>query len=562
MANAPAESLSPLDTFPRRHTGSGQRDLEAMLKVVGAASLEELTAQTVPAAIRSAKALNLPQALSESGALAELRAMAQKNKVHKSFIGMGYYDTITPPVILRNIMENPGWYTQYTPYQAEISQGRLEALLNFQTMITDLTALPVANASMLDEATVAAEAMNMCHASNPDRNVFFVSDNCHPQTIAVVKTRAKWLGIEVVVGNEGDLFHDSLSQNIRPKHLCGILVQYPGTDGRIEDYGQLTELAHNDGILVVAATDLLALTLIKPPGEWDGGGADIAVGSAQRFGVPMGFGGPHAAFMACKQEFTRKLPGRIVGVSRDVHGNPAYRLSLQTREQHIRREKATSNICTAQVLLAIMASMYAVYHGPEGLKAIATRVAKLTGLVVAELSDIGVERKAEPFFDTIAISVSPSYRKAIEQLSVTRGMNFRYQSDKVIISLDETCTVEDVGEILTVLSDAAKSAGVELTEYGLDGSQFNWGNSQRTSPILTHPIFNSYHTEHEMLRYINRLQAKDLSLTTSMIPLGSCTMKLNATSEMIPVTWKEIGGLHPYAPADQTTGYQEIFKTL
>ncbi|HEY4330765.1 MAG TPA: glycine dehydrogenase, partial [Phycisphaerae bacterium] len=389
-----ASGLDPLDTFPRRHLGSGEADVAAMLQAVGAGSLEELTAQTVPAGIRLKKPLNLPAALGETAALEELWGLANKNKVNRSFIGMGYYDTITPPVILRNILENPGWYTQYTPYQAEISQGRLEALLNFQTMVSDLTGLPVANASMLDEATAAAEAMNMCHSSaagsGSDRNVFFVSENCHPQTIAVVKTRAKWLGIEIVVGDEGDLFHDSLSLGVSPKSLCGILVQYPGTDGRIENYDALTEQAHNDGILVVAACDLLALTLIKPPGEWGGDGADIAVGSAQRFGVPMGFGGPHAAFMACKTEFTRKLPGRIVGISRDVHGNAAYRLAIQTREQHIRREKATSNICTAQVLLAIMAGMYAVYHGPEGLKEIATRIQRFTSILRDSLSKHGL----------------------------------------------------------------------------------------------------------------------------------------------------------------------------
>ncbi len=565
----PTTTLAPLDTFPRRHIGPSDTDIASMLQTIGADSLDTLTNQTVPPSIRLKAPLNLPAALTESEALAELRAIASKNKVQKSFIGMGYYDTITPPVILRNILENPGWYTQYTPYQAEIAQGRLEALLNFQTMVSDLTALPMANASMLDEATAAAEAMNMCHSiksgeeGGAGRNTFFVSENCHPQTIAVIKTRAKWLGIEVVVGDEGDLFHDSISLPVSPKSLCGILVQYPGTDGRIENYDDLTEQAHNDGILIVAATDLLALTLIKPPGEWAGGGADIAIGNTQRFGVPMGFGGPHAAFMACKTEFTRKLPGRIVGISKDTHGNPAYRLALQTREQHIRREKATSNICTAQVLLAIMASMYAVYHGPEGLKAIAMRVAKLTGMLVAELSDIGLERKAESFFDTIAISVpSEAYRKAIEKISVSREVNFRYQDDKVIISLDETSIVDDVGHILTILSDAAKSVGVELTEYCLDCSQFTWGTSERSSPFLTHPVFNSYHSEHEMLRYIHRLQAKDLSLTTSMIPLGSCTMKLNATAEMIPVSWPEFSKMHPFAPADQTAGYQELFQTL
>jgi len=521
LASQSSNNLSELDTFPRRHTGSGPKDLTAMLAAVGAASLDELTSQTVPATIRLSKPLNLPSALSESAALADLHAIASKNKVAKSFLGQGYYGTITPPVILRNIFENPGWYTQYTPYQAEISQGRLEALINFQTMITDLTGLPIANASMLDEATAAAEAMNMCHSSNPDRNTFFVSGNCHPQTIAVVKTRAKWLGINVVVGDEGDLFHDSLAQTVSPKSLCGILVQYPGTDGRIENYDTLTELAHNDDILIVAATDLLALTLIKPPGEWAGGGADIAVGSAQRFGVPMGFGGPHAAFMSCKPEFTRKLPGRIVGLSKDAHGNPAYRLAIQTREQHIRREKATSNICTAQVLLAIMASMYAVYHGPEGLTAIAKRIQYLTSILRKRLRSLGAPVTSGPIFDTIAIDCLDAADEHLER-APKRGVNIRRLNEShVAISLDETTTISDVDHLVKIFSDPSDYGdGPPLQERAdLAKSHADDENkAPRTSRFLTHPVFNQYHTEHEMLRYINRLQAKDLSLTTSMIP--------------------------------------------
>jgi glycine dehydrogenase len=558
--------LAALDTFPRRHIGPSEADVEAMLRAIGAGSPDELIAQTVPAGIRLGQPLELPAALGESEALGVLRGIASKNQLYKSFIGMGYYGTVTPAVILRNIFENPGWYTQYTPYQAEISQGRLEALLNFQTMVSDLTGLPLANASMLDEATAAAEAMHMCHSANPERKVFFVSDNCHPQTIAVVKTRAKWLGIEVVVGDEGDLFHDSLSLNVNPKQVCGILVQYPGTDGRIEDFGPLTQQCHDDDILVVAATDLLALTLIKPPGEWEGGGADIAVGSAQRFGVPMGFGGPHAAFMACKNEFTRKLPGRIVGVSKDAQGNAAYRLAIQTREQHIRREKATSNICTAQVLLAIMASMYAVYHGPEGLRSIAQRVNRLTSLLKAGLKEAGVGVGKGAFFDTLSVPVAPGTLDRLMNRATKRNVNLRLSPNggALGIALDETTSVADVDALLSIFGN--KGAWTDAKSLQADhedelDTDFPEG-LVRTTPFLTHPVFNSYHAEHEMLRYIHRLQAKDLSLTTSMIPLGSCTMKLNATSEMIPVTWPEFGNMHPYAPRDQTQGYHDLFQQL
>jgi len=557
-------ALPVLDTFPRRHIGPNPADMHAMLQALGAASIEQLIEQTIPAAIRLPKPLDLPEALSESEALAAIKTLAGKNKIYKSFIGQGYYDTITPPVILRNILENPGWYTQYTPYQAEISQGRLEALLNFQTMVSDLTALPIANASMLDEATAAAEAMSMCHSirsDEPGRDTFFVSDNCHPQTIAVIQSRAKWLGIKVIVGDESLLFTDSLALPVTPKSLCGILVQYPGTDGRIENYDALTEQAHNDDILIVAATDLLALTLIKPPGEWAGGGADIAVGSAQRFGVPMGFGGPHAAFMACKPEFTRKLPGRLVGVSKDAHGNPAIRLAIQTREQHIRREKATSNICTAQVLLAIMASMYAVYHGPEGLKAIAERVNYLTKTLAHTLRGMGYEIGGAPFFDTISVRVE-DFRQAnsILMAATAKGINLRLINPVTIgISFDEMKAPADVLPLAQLFETRNKPAVLRF--IGAPQDDLTEG-SIRTSPFLTHPVFNKYHSEHEMLRYIKRLESRDLSLTTSNIPLGSCTMKLNATAEMLPVTWAEFGKMHPFAPADQTAGYQELFKTL
>jgi glycine dehydrogenase len=550
-----ASSLSPLDTFPRRHIGPDPLEQQAMLTAIGVKSLNELIDQTLPPTIRLPKPLTLPHAHSESEALASIKTLASKNKVFKSFLGMGYYDTITPGVILRNILENPGWYTQYTPYQAEIAQGRLEALLNFQTMVSDLTALPLANASMLDEATAAAEAMNMCYSLHEDRPKFFVAHDVHPQTLGVVKTRAKWLGIAIEVGDPATLStqHSALST------FCGILLQYPTTDGQILDYGPLTEAAHQHNTQIVAATDLLALTLIKPPGEWSGGGADIAVGNAQRFGVPMGFGGPHAAFMACKSEFTRKLPGRIVGVSKDAHGNPAFRLALQTREQHIRREKATSNICTAQVLLAIMASMYAVYHGPDGLKAIAERVRTLTHTLGATLRLMDYHVLHGNIFDTLVIEPHPGTNATdLLERATQQGYNFRsLPNNRIGISLDETSTKGDIDRICTILrhlktkEDPTPKPTPPIPD-----------NLDRTSTFLTHAVFNTFHAEHEMLRYINRLQHKDLSLTTSMIPLGSCTMKLNATSEMIPVTWPEFGKIHPFAPADQTAGYQQLFTEL
>jgi glycine dehydrogenase len=523
-----------------------------MLRAISLESLADLTAQTVPAGIRLGRTLDLPEALTESQALAAIRELASKNRVNKSFVGMGYYGTITPPVILRNILENPGWYTQYTPYQAEIAQGRLEALLNFQTMVSDLTVLPLANASMLDEATAAAEAMYMCQSLHDDRKTIFVAQDCHPQTIAVVKSRAKWQGVDVLVGDVENVDDATLEK------CAGVLLQYPTSDGRIVDYAPLCERAHQHGAQVVAATDLLALTLVKPPGEW---GADIAIGSAQRFGVPMGAGGPHAAFMACKSDFTRKLPGRIVGVSKDAHGNPAYRLSIQTREQHIRREKATSNICTAQVLLAIMASMYAVYHGPDGLKAIGERVHSLAKELASELQLAGNHLLDRCVFDTIRIRPEHVRVRELLKNALAAGLNIRQVDDETVsISVDETTTQHD----LFMLMSAFRPKGGSTFAEGNAASHGTYVPSslRRTSSFLTHPVFNSYHSETEMLRYIYRLQAKDLSLTTSMIPLGSCTMKLNATSEMIPVTWPEFGNIHPYAPADQTQGYAELFKTL
>ncbi len=557
----PDERLAPTDLFVPRHIGPSDDEIQQMLGTIGLSSLDELIDQTVPASIRLKKPLKLGPPRGETETLGELRKIASKNKVFRSFIGMGYYDTITPPVIQRNIFENPGWYTQYTPYQAEIAQGRLEALLNFQTMVADLTALPLANASLLDEATAAAEAMAMCRSIHEGkRNTFIVADDCHPQTIAVVKTRARSMGIECVVGPIGQLrgtgFQpvDLSPQNTGYKpvpleKVFGVLVQYPATDGRIVDYTELVNAAHAAGALVVFATDLLALTLIQPPGEF---GADIAVGSAQRFGVPLGFGGPHAAFMSTKTEYARKMPGRIVGVSKDAHGNVAYRLAIQTREQHIRRERATSNICTAQVLLAIMASMYAVYHGPEGLKRISRRVHGLTRQLADGLRQLGLEVLTDKFFDTIRVGAG----KAALEAAQSRKRNLRaYDDGSVGISVDETTTLEDVMELI----DCFGEGDVELDFHAVDRQS---EIENRQSQYLTHPVFNTHHSETEMLRYITKLQSRDLSLAHSMIPLGSCTMKLNATSEMLPVTWDEFSKLHPFAPAQQTKGYHLLFKQL
>ena len=554
-----ASILAPTDTFVRRHVGPSGTDQRAMLETLGCDSLDELIDQTVPAAIRMKKPLPLGEPRGEFEVLADLRAIASRNKVFRSFIGMGYSDTITPPVIQRNILENPGWYTQYTPYQAEIAQGRLEALINFQTMVSDLTGLPLANASLLDEATAAAEAMAMCHAIASDdgtRNAFWVSADCHPQTIAVVQTRATALGIKIVVGAM-----DTIDWAAHP--FCGILLQYPTTDGRIIDYTNVITQAHQHGALAVVAADLLALTLIKPPGEMD---ADIAVGLAQRFGVPMGFGGPHAAYMSTKSEHARKMPGRIVGVSRDSQGKPAFRLAIQTREQHIRREKATSNICTAQVLLAVMAGMYGVYHGPRGLKRIAQRVHGATVLLARGIAAIGHEIGAEPYFDTLRVRLnrsSPLNSGSIIAAARKGGYNLRaYDDGSIGIAVDETVTAEDIDAILGFFRGAASRTGATGNhEVSPEELEFPTGVA-RTSEYLKHPVFNRYHSETEILRYMRSLEARDLSLTHSMIPLGSCTMKLNGTSEMFPVTWPEFGRLHPFAPPDQTKGYWKLFKDL
>ncbi|PTX95700.1 aminomethyl-transferring glycine dehydrogenase [Opitutus sp. ER46] len=544
--------LAPNDTFARRHLGDSSADTQAMLQILGQTSLDGLVDAAVPASIRRG-ALNLPEAASESSALGELRDLAGENKVFRSFIGLGYTDTHTPPVVQRNIFENPGWYTAYTPYQAEISQGRLEALLNFQTMVTDLTGLEIANASMLDEGTAAAEAMMMCarlkEGDLAGHRTFFVSDRCHPQTIDIVKTRAKPLGIQVVVG-------DAATYQVGAD-CFGVLVQYPDTAGSIHDFSAFFAAAHAAGAYTIVATDLLALTLLRPPGEF---GADVAVGSSQRFGVPMGFGGPHAGFLATKDAFKRQMPGRLVGVSKDAQGDPALRLALGTREQHIRRDKATSNICTAQVLLAVLASMYAVYHGPEGLKRIARRVKLLTELLAAGLRTAGAKVNAEPVFDTVMVTNVSAQR--VHAAAAARKINLRHvDAHTVGITLDETTTLDEVRTLLGCFRESAAEFEAQLA--GLQESQADFAAPfARTSAFLTHPTFNRYHTEHEMLRYIRRLEAKDLSLVHSMISLGSCTMKLNATSEMLPVSWPEFAKLHPFAPAEQARGYHKVVRDL
>jgi glycine dehydrogenase len=553
--------LNPTDTFVRRHLGPSGSEVREMLAAIGAGSLAELVRETVPASILRGAPLDLAglpadRELGEQEMLAALRRIVQRNRVCRSFLGMGYHGCITPGVIQRNVLENPGWYTQYTPYQSEISQGRLEALLNFQTMVADLTGLPVANASLLDEGTAAAEAMHLCHAqANGKRNAFFVAADAHPQTIEVIRTRAGAIGVEIRVG-------DPESADLAAGDLFGILVQYPTTDGRVMDYRPLAERAHAAGALVVAAADLLALTLLRPPGEF---GADVAVGSAQRFGVPMGYGGPHAAFLATRDEYKRQLPGRIIGVSRDRRGKAAFRMAMQTREQHIRREKATSNICTAQVLLAIMASLYAVYHGPQGLQAIARRVHALAAALAAGLRHLGFAVGREPFFDTLRVGAADAGNRSADEIlaaAEARGINLRKLGERAVgIALDETATAADVDELLAIFG-GDRAAGLSAERLARDADLAIPAPHARESAYLTHPVFNGFHTEHEMLRYIKRLESRDLSLATSMIPLGSCTMKLNATSEMIPVTWPEIGALHPFAPAGQTEGYRELFGSL
>jgi glycine dehydrogenase len=523
-----------------------------MLDTLGYDSLDALMDAVVPEDIRLERPVQLPDAMTETEVLKALREIADKNEVYRSYIGMGYSDCITPPVILRNILENPGWYTAYTPYQAEIAQGRLEALLTFQTMVSDLTGLEVANASLLDEGTAAAEAMTMSWGASKKGQgaVFMVDEQCHPQTIAVVQTRGRARGIDVVVADAGTFTFDN--------QVMGTLIQYPTTDGAILDYRELCDRAHAAGALVTVATDLLCLTMLQPPGEW---GADIAVGNSQRFGVPMGYGGPHAAFFATRDEYKRRVPGRIIGVSKDSGGKPALRMALQTREQHIRRDKATSNICTAQVLLAVIAGMYAAYHGPEGLRRIAKRVHTLTGLLADGVRRLGHRVVHSTYFDTLCIELDKAKAADVHQAARTRRMNLRSISPtRIGVSLDETTDPDDVAELLEVFAlggaapalDALQPAEDEGIPSGLE----------RTSAFLTHPVFHKYRSETEMLRYLKRLEDRDLSLTSAMIPLGSCTMKLNATTEMIPVTWAKLSGLHPFAPRDQAQGYTQLFQEL
>ena len=546
MSTSLAAVLPPADRFVSRHLGPRGADVEAMCAALGVSSIDELIEQAVPANIRTSRPLALPPAHSEEAALARIAGYAAKNKVFKSFLGMGYSDTVTPGVILRNILENPGWYTQYTPYQAEISQGRMEALLIFQTMVSDLTGLPIANASMLDEGTAAAEAMTLSFGARKDDavNTFLVSEHCHPQTIEVVRTRAEPLGIEVIVA-EPSTFDFS-------QRIFGMLLQYPATDGHVRDERSLVEACHAQGALVTVAADLLALIVLEAPGAW---GADIVVGNSQRFGVPLGYGGPHAAFFATREEYKRSIPGRLIGVTIDGEGKPALRLTLQTREQHIRREKATSNICTAQVLLAIISGMYAVYHGPDGLRRIAARVHALTSALASGLDGGGFRLAAEAIFDTVRVEAGAA-GAGVMAAAEARGLNFRrLAGGDIVIALDETTSEADVAAILGAF-------GLSVNVGALGAPNRLPSQLRRATPILTHAHFHRYHSETEMLRFIWRLQSRDLSLTATMIPLGSCTMKLNATAEMIPVTWKGIGGLHPFAPLGQAEGYAELFGEL
>ena len=534
------------DEFARRHIGPDQDDVDQMLAALGAASLDDLIERAVPQAIRMAEPLPGRRPLDEHQLLAEAHRLGDKNRLLRSYLGMGYADCITPPVIQRNILENPGWYTQYTPYQAEIAQGRLEALLNFQTAVIDLTGLEIANASLLDEGTAAAEAMAMLHAVQPKKNqvdTFFAAADCHPQTIEVLRTRARARGWTLVVG--------AVEELAQGPPVFGALLQYPATDGAVRDYRPVCEQVHRAHGQVVVAADILSLTLLTPPGEW---GADVVVGNTQRLGMPMGYGGPHAAFFATRAQYRRQLPGRIIGLTQDRRGKPALRMALQTREQHIRREKATSNICTAQVLPAVVASMYAVYHGPQGLARIGRQVHELARQLAQGAAAAGLEVVHEQFFDTVCLRLGPGQAAAVVQKALAAGMNWRpLDTDTVAIALDETTRPPDVAAILAVLGGGR---GGDPSRFALPPAH------QRQSPYLTHPVFSRHRSETELLRYMTRLQGRDLSLATSMIPLGSCTMKLNGTAEMMPITWPQFAALHPFAPSDQASGYQEIFAEL
>ena len=551
LADCSLSELQQSDKFVNRHLGPDNAEQAAMLNTLGMASLTELIDKVVPDSIRRQENMALAQGLTEHQSLEKLKSIASKNKVLKSFIGMGYYNTFTPPTIQRNILENPAWYTAYTPYQAEISQGRLEAMLNFQTMVSDLTGLELANASMLDEATACAEAMTLCQRMSKSKGkVFFVADDCHPQNIEVVKTRAEPLGIDVVVGNPLD--------GIEDYDLFGMLLQYPGTYGEVTDFSELIKQVHAKKALVTVSADLLALTLLKTPGEM---GADVAVGNTQRFGVPLGYGGPHAAYMATKDNFKRSMPGRLIGVSLDSRGKKAYRLALQTREQHIRREKATSNICTAQALLAVMASMYAVYHGAEGLTKIAYRVHRYTQVFAAGLAELGVKVGNKVYFDTLTISV-PGKAQEIHALAINQGYNLRpIDADNVGVSFDESTTVEDL-EILWTIFAGADSTQLNADELVNELGEVIQDNLARISEFLTHPVFHEHRSETEMMRYMRHLADKDLALDRAMIPLGSCTMKLNATAELMPVSWPEFANIHPFVPLDQAQGYLQMVTQL
>ena len=529
-----------MSNFSKRHIGPTTKEINEMLNELGLNSTDELIERSVPGSIRDTSDLGIGKGLNEFSYLNAIKVLAKKNKVFRSYIGNGYYGTITPTVIQRNILENPGWYTAYTPYQAEIAQGRLEALLNFQTMVTDMTGLPIANASLLDEATAAAEAMVMMLRSTKDKNTMLVADNCHPQTIDVIKTRAEPIGVKINIMpiNEFEFSND----------IFGVLLQYPATDGQVFIFDEICNKAHAAGALVSVATDLLSLAILPSPGEI---GADIAIGNSQRFGVPIGYGGPHAAFISCSEKFKRKMPGRIIGVSVDQNGNKALRMALQTREQHIRRDRATSNICTAQVLLAVMAGMYAVYHGQKGIKQIAEKIHNNTNLLASSLKNKGYKILHKEFFDTIRISLENFSLDKIKERAEDLRINLRYyQNEDVGISIDETCSDDDINDILSIF-DADMN----------DNLKFKL-RSKRKSEFLTHSIFNKYHSETEMMRYLHRLESKDLALNTSMIALGSCTMKLNAASEMIPISWPEFSSIHPFAPKSQTEGYNELASTL
>ena len=548
--------LENASEFHARHIGIDAADEALMLKSIGESSRQQLIDSIVPRSIARSSKMAIPDAVTEASALAELKVLADKNKVFKNFIGQGYYGTHTPGVILRNVLENPAWYTAYTPYQAEISQGRMEALVNFQTMVCDLTGMPMANASMLDEATSAAEAMTLAKRSVKSKsNVFIVASDCHPQTIEVIQTRAKPLGIEVKVGMVPAL--------MQAGEYFGVLAQYPSTTGNVHDMRSLVGLAHAQNAAFIVAADLLALTLLTPPGEWD---ADIVVGTTQRFGMPLCNGGPHAAYMACRDEYKRSMPGRLVGVSVDIHGNPAYRLALQTREQHIRREKATSNICTAQVLPAVVSSMYAVYHGPQGLTRIAQRVHHFTCVLARSLQDLGYTLTTPHFFDTITVQVA--HDQALMAIAQGQGVNVRSTAPQLVsISLDETTTRSDVALLWSIFAQPAVCPKKPVKAPDFDALASTVTSTlpaamQRTSGFLAHAVFNTHHSETGMLRYIRMLSDKDLALDRSMIPLGSCTMKLNATSEMIPITWPEFANIHPFCPADQRTGYAELDEQL